>query len=1090
MSRQLAICWITWSVTLIPGAALASTPAGLFFSEYVEGSSFNKAIEIYNDTGAPVDLAAGNYSVEMYFNGSASPGMTIDLAAEVADGDVFVLAHASADPAILAQTDQTSASLSFNGDDAVVLRNATAILDVFGQVGFDPGTEWGSGSTSTQDNTLRRMTNCCAGDTNGTDAFDPSAEWDGVANNRFDGLGVHAASCAAEAEPRINEFSASTTGTDLEYVEVIGSPDTDHSAYRVLEIDGDTSSAGVVDEIIAVGTTDASGRWLGNLPANALESGSLTLLLVRNFSGALGQDLDLDDDGSFDSTPWDAIADAVAVADGGAGDLAYGAPVLGPNYDGVSLFAPGGASRFPDGFDTEAATDWVRNDFDLAGIPGFSGTLDPGEALNTPGAFNAVYESPAEGCADSYTPIYAIQGNGPASPLVGNEVSTEGVVVGDFQLGGFNGFFLQDAAGDADAATSDGIFAFAPGALDVNLGDSVRVRGRVDEHLGLTELTGVRHVWLCSTGNAVAPVPVSLPTSNPDDLEPFEGMLVTIPQTLYISEFFNFDRFGEIVLTTQRQYQPTSREEPGSPEAAQLASANRLGRITLDDGRGEPNPDPALHPNGAVFDLANRFRGGDGVKNVTGVMDYSFGLYRIQPTQAANYLPLNPRPARPDDVGGSLKVASFNLLNYFTTLDSGAGFGCGPAADQQCRGADSVEEFIRQRDKIIAALTTMDAAVVGLIEIENQPSDAPTADLVSGLNDVLGAGTYASIATGAIGTDAIRSALIYQPGKLSPLGAHAILDASVDSRFLDAKNRPALAQTFRENATGGIFTVVVNHLKSKGSDCSDVGDPDLGDGAGNCNLTRKAAAEALVDWLDTDPTGSSHKAFLVIGDLNSYDNEDPIDALVAGGYGNLLREAIAEAAYSYLFDGQLGHLDHAFASPGLRGAVTGATAWHINADEPDVFDYDTTFKQPAQDALYEPNAYRSSDHDPLIVGLAICDAVPPTLEVSLTPDSLWPANHKSVEVVGTVVARDDSDPAPNLTLVYVTSNELDNGLGDGDTANDIVVLDDFRFQLRAERSGAGSGRIYTIRYMATDSCGNVTYESATVSVPKSQAKQK
>ncbi|HLF88423.1 MAG TPA: ExeM/NucH family extracellular endonuclease, partial [Anaerolineales bacterium] len=404
-----------------------------------------------------------------------------------------------------------------------------------------------------------------------------------------------------------------------------------------------------------------------------------------------------------------------------------------------------------------------------------------------------------------------------------------------------------------------------------------------------------------------------------------------------------------------------------------------LNRITLDDGRTNQNPDPAIHPDGNVFDLNNLFRGGDTVSNMTGVMDFAFSLYRIQPTQGADYTSLNPRTATPDDVGGNLKVASFNVLNYFTTLDN-SGPICGPLANQDCRGADNATEFTRQRDKIIAALTAMDADIVGLIEIENHPGDVPTADLVGGLNDVMGAGTYDYIATGAIGTDAIRVAFIYKPASVSPVGAYAILDSSVDSRFLDNFNRPVLAQTFQDNLTGGIFTTAVNHLKSKGSDCNAVDDPDTGDGSGNCNLTRKAAAEALVDWLATDPTGSGDTDYLIIGDLNSYDKEDPIDAIMQGSddtlgtdddYTDLLFHFIGEFAYSFVFDGQLGYLDHALASSNLMHQVTGATIWHINADEPDLIDYDTTFKGPNQDAIYEPDAYRSSDHDPVIVGLEL-----------------------------------------------------------------------------------------------------------------------
>ncbi|MBI5670193.1 MAG: lamin tail domain-containing protein [Chloroflexi bacterium] len=172
-----------------------SAAADLFFSEYIEGSSNNKALEIFNGTGTTINLATGGYNVQMFFNGSATSPLTINLTGMVADGDVFVLAQASASAAILAQADQTNGAGWYNGDDAVVLRKGTTVLDVIGQIGFDPGTEWGSGLTSTADNTLRRKSTLCAGDPNGADAFNPAVEWDGFATDTFDGLGAHSADC-------------------------------------------------------------------------------------------------------------------------------------------------------------------------------------------------------------------------------------------------------------------------------------------------------------------------------------------------------------------------------------------------------------------------------------------------------------------------------------------------------------------------------------------------------------------------------------------------------------------------------------------------------------------------------------------------------------------------------------------------------------------------------------------------------------------------------------------------------------------------------------------------------------------------------
>ncbi len=206
---------------MMPQQVVQAETAELFFSEYIEGSSNNKALEIFNGTGTAIDLAAGGYNIQMFFNGSASSGLTISLTGTVADGDVYVVAQASANATILAQADQTNGAGWYNGDDAVVLRKGTAIIDVIGQIGFDPVTEWGSGLTSTADNTLRRISTICTGDTDGYNVFDPSLEWEGFVQDTIIGLGSHSAYCdLGPLEPKINEFSASTAGTDVEYVEI------------------------------------------------------------------------------------------------------------------------------------------------------------------------------------------------------------------------------------------------------------------------------------------------------------------------------------------------------------------------------------------------------------------------------------------------------------------------------------------------------------------------------------------------------------------------------------------------------------------------------------------------------------------------------------------------------------------------------------------------------------------------------------------------------------------------------------------------------------------------------------------------------
>ena len=882
----------------------------------------------------------------------------------------------------------------------------------------------------------------------------------------------------------INEVDADTPGTDVaEFVELYdgGIGNTPLDEYVLVFFNGSNDLSYAAYDLDGY-STDADGYFLlGNAgvvptPAIIFADGSLQ-------NGADAVALYADAAASFPSNSAvtttnlvDALVYDTSDADD-AGLLALlnaGQPQVNENADGDG--AGQSSQRCPNGS---------------------GGTLNTGtyaQFAPTPGAVN-VCVAPV-----SLLKIHEVQGSGAVSPEVGNTVAIEGIVVADFQDGAsgtngdLNGFHVQeeDADVDADPLTSEGIFIFngSSPAVDVQIGDLVRVEGAVSEFSGMTEISSFTGVTVLSSGNPLPAVTLlSLPVTSVDDFEAYEGMYVSFPQPLVISEYFNFDRFNEIVLTSTRHLTPTAEFEPGAAAIA-AADAFLLDKITLDDGRSTQNPDPAIHPNGGAFDLTNLFRGGDTVANVTGVMDYSFGLYRIQPTQGANYASNDPRTPAPADIGGSLRVASFNTLNYFSTLDDGVNDICGPLLNQECRGADDADEFTRQRAKTIAAIVATDADVYGLLEIENNVNDDAMQDLVAGLNDATAPGTYDFVSTGAIGGDAIKVALLYRPAAVSLLGSHAILDSSVDSRFIDTKNRPSLAQTFIGNVTGGVFTVAVNHLKSKGSDCNDVGDPDTGDGAGNCNLTRKAAAEALVDWLATDPTGSGDADYVIVGDLNSYDKEEPIDAIVAGGYTDLLYAFRGEDAYSYVFDGQTGYLDYALTSANLLPQVTGATEWHINADEPDLLDYDTSFKGPNQDAIYAPDAYRSSDHDPVVVGLDTCDEIAPNIDaIVVTPTVLWPANHKYVDVAATVLASDNFDPDVTVTLLSVTSNEADNGSGDGNTLDDIVTVDDMHFMLRAERAGNGAGRIYTITYQATDDCGNSSAPaSATVTVPHSKGK--
>lgn len=607
-----------------------------------------------------------------------------------------------------------------------------------------------------------------------------------------------------------------------------------------------------------------------------------------------------------------------------------------------------------------------------ADITDQDGTADP-MAANYSWSFTTA--GGGVGCGATASAIYAIQGNGSASPFVGSSRTIEGIVVGDFQgATALNGFFVQEETADTDAdpTTSDGIYVYAPSAIDVNIGDLVRLTGTVAEYFELTELNNLTSLTICSSGNPVpAPTVLTLPfataVAGVPYLERLEGMSVTLPAGLTVTNIYALGRGSELELTSGDTLdQPTQVTTPGANAIARQAS-NDLNRILLDDTNETENPPTVLHPAPALS-ATNRVRNGDQLAaNLSGVLTYgwsgwsgSTNEYRVRTTTGATFTSLNPRPAAPASVGSGadVYVASFNVLNYFNGNGSGGGF---PTA----RGANTLAEFNRQRDKIIQAIVTLNADVIGLMEIENDgyTANSAIADLVNGLNAVAGPGTYAFINPGGtgIGSDQIAVGLLYKPARVTPVGSAAILDNSFNPLYQDTLNRPALAQTFQDATYSERFTVVVNHLKSKGSACS--GDPDTGDGQGNCNLTRQQAAQVEVAWLATDPTSSGDPDFLIIGDLNSYALEDPITAFKNGGFVNL-GDGFG-SGYSYTFDGQFGHLDHALAAATLTAQVSGATVWHINADEPPAFDYND-YNQPA---LYVDDAYRASDHDPVLIGI-------------------------------------------------------------------------------------------------------------------------
>lgn len=766
-------------LTLTAMSSLSQAADNPIISEYVEGSSNNKAIELYNPSAVSLDLS--QYQLKFFFNGSSTAGSTIALSGMLNPGQTYVIADNDASAEILAKANLQSNASFFNGDDAIVLYKQQQVIDSLGQVGVDPGSEWGSGDLSTQDNTLRRKTHALTPDTDVNDAvsFD---NWLGFAKDDISDLGLFAAT-PEEPDPR-----------------------------------------------------------------------------------------------------------------------------------------------------------------------------DPVEFA----------------CNEPAIAIHLIQGSGDASPLNGQTLDVEAIVVTN-QEAGLKGLFIQMADGDVDALdeTSEGVFLYTGNTpMGYLAGDRIRIRAKVSEYQGTTQLTQVTHHSLCA---AAQPLPtaaeITLPVNDTAELERFEGMAVHFGQSLVVNEVYNLGRYGEISLGSTRHFIGTQVAAPGA-DALAVTAANLRDTILLDDGLTAQNPDPIRYP-APELSASNSVRVGDLATDLNGVMHFGFGKYRIMPTATVNFVANNPRTLAPEAVEADMKVASFNVLNYF----NGDGIGGGFPTD---RGAHTASEFDRQKTKIVSAMQAIDADVYGLMEIENDGfgSNSAIADLVNGLNSAIGEPRYQYIALAGsgIGSDAISVGMVYRGDKITPQGAAQVLtsansplDDNGQVLFDDTKNRPMLAQGFVHQGSGEQLVVAVNHLKSKGSSCDASGDPDLNDGQGNCNVTRTRAASAVAQWLNvTFP----EQQVLVIGDMNAYAKEDPISALAQGGYTDLFQHLGHSDAYSYVFSGESGQLDHALASASLLDNVVAAQEWHINTDEPRILDYNEEFKSPAQIAnLYQGDAYRSSDHDPVIVSL-------------------------------------------------------------------------------------------------------------------------
>lgn len=648
--------------------------------------------------------------------------------------------------------------------------------------------------------------------------------------------------------------------------------------------------------------------------------------------------------------------------------------------------------------------------------------------------------------------IAEIQGTGSASPLAGQTVTTTGIVTATYPTGGFNGIYIQTpgtgGAADATPGASDGIFVFGAnsGASTVAVGDHVQVTGAVSEFNGLTEITPAVGGVTPAAGStaAVTALAAAYPTTEAAR-EAHEGELLAPTDTYTVTDTYSTNQYAEIGLATGTKPLLVPTEVADAQDSAAIAAVvadNDARGVVLDDGASlnflssanQATPLPWLSASNPVRVGARA--------TFTGpvVLDYRNSAWKFQPQArvtgegASTATFTNTRTPAPEGVPGNIRLATFNVLNYFNTTGVdwvGSGHSCTFYSDRagnrnsvnSCgaigpRGAAEADDLTRQQTKIVAAINALGADVVSLEEIENsaalgEPRDDALSALVGALNTAAGSARWAFAPTPsdtdlppASEQDAIRTAFIYNPNTISLVGASKVLLNS--AAFSNA--REPLAQAFKpkDAADSSTFVVVVNHFKSKGSGADD------GTGQGLANPDRIGQALALIPFAnDFAAERGTDKVFLT-GDFNSYSKEDPIQVLNGAGFDAVKSDTADE--WSYSFDGQSGSLDHVLANPAAKALVAGADIWSINSGESVAWEYSRTNYNVSD--FYQPNVYRASDHDPEIVGLNVSGApTPVTINLLGVNDFHGRINANTVKWAGTVEQLTEQGGADKTLLV-------------------------------------------------------------------------
>ena len=553
--------------------------------------------------------------------------------------------------------------------------------------------------------------------------------------------------------------------------------------------------------------------------------------------------------------------------------------------------------------------------------------------LNACGVSEPPTDTTELSCPDRTAPIAVVQGDGNKSPLTGQQVTIQGIVT-LIQAG--QGFYVEEPGDDADAQTSNAVYIQpAQFSGEIEPGSLVSVKGEVTE-IGKsrdtqTALTDTGDPVICSTGNQLPLTNISLPLDR-NGREALEGMRIHIDDTLVVSGVYQFEQ-GKFTLSANGpQYVPTEVMQPGPATNDQLWQ-NRDSALPVLLPKNMKSP--SLVVNGTSTD------------GLTGVMAHDKRGKRLTLQSISNFsAPAIEKP--PLAATDTIRVVGMNLHNYFNGDGNGHGF-------PTTRGAKTAEAFQQQGTRIGAAIRVLDPHVIAVMELENDGFGANSAaqDFIQLANNA----THKAWAVTRpmddnTGTDQIAVGMFYRTDRLKAIGPAQSLGGEVFKR-----SRQPQAQLFQQLPDGETLLIVINHLKSKGS-CPDAGvDANQNDGQGCWNDMRRISAEKMSAWAKEIAASKGTENTLILGDMNAYRNEDPIGAIRAAGFTELM-ERNQLPTYSFVYSGQRGTLDYAFSSDALLGKVENAFIWNVNA------------AFPAKVALPQP-WLGFSDHDPVVVELRL-----------------------------------------------------------------------------------------------------------------------